>query len=59
MKFLLLVALLLPLNAVASPTEEDWCAFLVPELEQAVVDEIITQEEADSFLSRCLSLSNV
>ena len=59
MKFLLLVALLLPLNAVASPTEEDWCAYLVPELKQAVVDEIITQEEADSLLSRCSTLNNV
>ena len=59
MKFLLLVALLLPINAVASPTEEDWCLVLVPELEQAVVDGLIEQEDADGILSRCQSLTNV
>ena len=52
MKFLL-IAMLLATPAVALPTEDDYCAYIVPELEQAVEDGIIEQHEAASILERC------
>ena len=52
MKYLLLT-LLLCTPAIATPTEVDYCAYIVPELEQAVKDEVLTQSEVDSILERC------
>ena len=48
--------MLLCTPAMATPTEEDYCAYIVPELEQAVIDGIIDQHEVDSILERCYSL---
>lgn len=53
----LLILLLLITPAQATPTEEDYCAFIVPELTQAVHTGTIDQSEADSILNRCHSLN--
>ena len=55
MKFLL-IAMLLATPAVALPTEDDYCAYIAPELEQAVIDGLIERHKANSILERCLRL---
>ena len=50
------VLLTVPLMGNATPTEEDYCAFIVPELRQAVKDGILDEQEATSILLRCYNL---
>ena len=54
MKQLLLVALImLPINSLATPTNDDVCYFIGEELVSAVEANVITQQEALEILHNC------
>ena len=60
MKQLLLVALLmLPINSLATPSDDDVCYFIGEELRSAVEANLIPKRDAIEILRRCYNLENL